>query len=525
MSLVNEVLRDLDERQNREAESHTARTRGEVHLTKADRQTSWLGWLAGGCLGAMVAAFAMWLLLPIQQLPSGEIVGIPTGSTSGFQKQGEVNKAVNSSALQTKITNTENKPSLLPSVISETSKTSESTSVKAVELETSSSDKVLNQSFLKQPSIDQQPQDLANQTHQQKDLMLSTELKLPAITLSVAEMSHSLSLHLKQVEIPPEVNQQDLQLVIRLPNSRWESKQTSLSMKYWPNITLISSATDEALLIIPMEKGQTSVQVKRQSDNHWLVALNKQQDNVEVILNNTTAINKPVKVKDSINSEFELNESASEDASISKLNLSNSNQEKRLSVTKREKPLSVRDQLVTDRAKKNLLVGQVDIAIAQLQDFLDKEPKAVLSSALLLDVYLSSGFKLEALSWLEEDVALSDSHKAYYRARLMAEDKRWLHAFELMDTHKPEMESFQEYYSFKAGIAQQAQQYEQAAVLYKQLLSFESKGSYWLGLGVCLDALQDSKGALNAFIQAKRHGGFSNGVMAYIDERIQANQI
>ncbi|MFL0796722.1 MAG: hypothetical protein K6L73_04455 [Cellvibrionaceae bacterium] len=491
MSLVNEVLRDLDERQTRESEVRMARTRGEVHLTAAEKKNPWISLVAGGAFGAVIALGAVWLMAP-------------------ESPEKKANQKITVGKVITSVTTaSESKTAALPAVASPTASIS---SVQAVAQKPQAEVATTQLSGIDKAVIPE----ISPIVTMSDEVLAQPKPRLSDVNLSISETRNSLSLNIGNAKSSPEVSQQPLQLVIKLPESKWKQAQTLLTMKYWPNITLISSADRDAMLILPLEKHQVAVQTLRGGESSWVIQLNK-----------PSIIESPVVGRMADKNSSKEKVSSSEKVPAEKIvkaadSFSTENSAPKIKFTPRKLPLSIRDKQLVDKARLKLKAGRADEAIESLKSFLVSEPKAARSSALLVDVYLSSGLQVEALEWLTSDTALSGAQKAYYHGRLLTLEQKWQAALTLLDKHQPDLRSYPDYYRFKAGVAQKARAYEQSAKIYGQLLVFESRGSYWLGLGVSLDALNDKTGALNAFKQAQRVPSFTQEVRTYINQRIAA---
>jgi MSHA biogenesis protein MshN len=77
------------------------------------------------------------------------------------------------------------------------------------------------------------------------------------------------------------------------------------------------------------------------------------------------------------------------------------------------------------------------------------------------------------------------------------------------------------YYALRANLYQQAARYAEAASLYRRLLDDEPNHSaFWLGLAVCLDAMNSTTEALGAFEKTRDGGQYDGEVLRYVQERI-----
>ncbi len=131
------------------------------------------------------------------------------------------------------------------------------------------------------------------------------------------------------------------------------------------------------------------------------------------------------------------------------------------------------------------------------------------------------GAALQAL--IARSDQLSPSRKAFLRAKWFLIERDYASAAAALDTQVPEPKLATEYRRLQAAALQNNLQYARAAELYQQLLEQQpTNGNLWLGFAVCEDAQNHSASALAAFKRAYTSGGQDPSVQAYLRERISA---
>ena len=74
-----------------------------------------------------------------------------------------------------------------------------------------------------------------------------------------------------------------------------------------------------------------------------------------------------------------------------------------------------------------------------------------------------------------------------------------------------------------AAVYQKADQFQQAADIYSQLVTLQPRsGIFWMGLGISLEGYGQSKEALDAYQYAIKNGGLKPDLVNYISSRISA---
>lgn len=76
-------------------------------------------------------------------------------------------------------------------------------------------------------------------------------------------------------------------------------------------------------------------------------------------------------------------------------------------------------------------------------------------------------------------------------------------------------------YGLMASLLAQLGRHDEAVPAYRQALSQDaSRGGWWLGLGVSLEATGQAEGARDAFMQARQQGQFNPDVMQFLNQRL-----
>ncbi|MDX1902423.1 MAG: tetratricopeptide repeat protein [Gammaproteobacteria bacterium] len=109
----------------------------------------------------------------------------------------------------------------------------------------------------------------------------------------------------------------------------------------------------------------------------------------------------------------------------------------------------------------------------------------------------------------------------FLKAKLLIEEGHNQQALFLLEQHAPVLEQHADYYAFLAALYQRENRFRMAAKLYQRLLEFEPyHATWWVGLGVALDAMNKHKEALRAYYQAEQGNGLTPTLSAFIDAQL-----
>lgn len=85
----------------------------------------------------------------------------------------------------------------------------------------------------------------------------------------------------------------------------------------------------------------------------------------------------------------------------------------------------------------------------------------------------------------------------------------------------PALEADPDYHAFVAALLERKGRYQEAMGLYRRLLALEpDNGIWWMGLGICLEALARNAEALKAYTYAMTRGSLPPDVRQFVGERV-----
>ena len=174
------------------------------------------------------------------------------------------------------------------------------------------------------------------------------------------------------------------------------------------------------------------------------------------------------------------------------------------------------------------LLGQGRQAEAEqaLREAVRLDPRSPRAHETLAALYFNSGRLTEAQTLLADGVRLSPraAGLAQLYGRLLAEQGELVTALTVLQRASPPLTENLDFHALLAALYQRAGQHEAAARVYRQLLAQRgTQATWWMGLGISLEALDDTTPALEAYVKAQQLGaGLNPQVLAYLDSRIRA---
>ncbi|WP_415895385.1 tetratricopeptide repeat protein [Neptuniibacter sp. PT34_22] len=193
-------------------------------------------------------------------------------------------------------------------------------------------------------------------------------------------------------------------------------------------------------------------------------------------------------------------------------------------VTKATVKLS--DQQSADRARR--LINQGKLADAEtllLRSIAGQSTKSLASRRLLATLYLSTNNQSKAERLLSDSLALfpSDAALRKLQARIWLTSGQQAQAASLLEKDKPAMNQDAEFYELLASAYQQDGNYTKAAQNYYQLLQFNNQvPRWWVGLGYAFEQSQRFQDARNAYQSAMQIPSIDSSLKQYAQQRIQA---
>lgn len=142
----------------------------------------------------------------------------------------------------------------------------------------------------------------------------------------------------------------------------------------------------------------------------------------------------------------------------------------------------------------------------------------VVARALLVD-----GKQDQALDWLPAGVAAEYPRLRLLRARAQHANRDLADAVNTLSTNVPPVEDHEEYRVTLATLLQQQGKNAEAARHWAELIAWDdSKGPWWVGLAISLEAQGEQAGAARAYRQAAELPGLPRSLADYVQRRLQA---
>lgn len=173
------------------------------------------------------------------------------------------------------------------------------------------------------------------------------------------------------------------------------------------------------------------------------------------------------------------------------------------------------------QANNYLNRGQRMAAVQTLTDVVETYPRAESAAMMLFDLQLQAGNLAEAQRL--QNLAQSSTLRTYYRAKLLSNAGQHAEALKVLEQSSPSGAAQEAYQALQAALYQRFGQYDQSVRIYQQLVQLDRRQpNYWLGLGVATEALGQRSQALHAFTAAAQLAPDDPAVSNYIKQRIQA---
>ncbi len=183
------------------------------------------------------------------------------------------------------------------------------------------------------------------------------------------------------------------------------------------------------------------------------------------------------------------------------------------------------DVEISKQANSLLQQGLVAQAEAMLQNFLRSQPTAVSSGTLLTNIYLSQQNYISA----EQQLRVLNADKSRSNDLKMLQARLWLltgragKAIDLLMLDKPLIANNFSYYELLALAARKNNQFTLSEQTYRGLLGVEnSRGDWWVGLAIALDAQGNMGGASSAYSNALKTSEISTALRDYARQRLTA---
>lgn len=183
------------------------------------------------------------------------------------------------------------------------------------------------------------------------------------------------------------------------------------------------------------------------------------------------------------------------------------------------------DQQQSQQANQLVAQGQVDIAIAKLQNFIATANQPRESVKTLLDIFATQENTGAMQALVAQADYLSVVEQTFYEAKIASIQQQDARAIQLLEAHLGEAERNENYRALLAGLYQRTGMNLEAANHYRRLLSvFGDKPAYWLGFALAQDALNQPQVAAQAYQRVNQYTDLQPQVRTYVQQRIAALQ-
>ncbi len=185
--------------------------------------------------------------------------------------------------------------------------------------------------------------------------------------------------------------------------------------------------------------------------------------------------------------------------------------------------LAQRDQAVVTQALAQLNRHQQSRAQQLLEAMLGQEPEASSSRTLLATLKMGAQQFDQAEQLIDTGLALDSGHAGLrkLKARLLIRSGTLSRAVALLSDDHPEIASDPEFHQIRAAALQAAGEHQQAAEAYHGLLQLRaSEPGWWIGLALSLEALQQPQQAKKAYQNVFKIPQLSPVLAEFVSQRL-----
>ncbi len=182
------------------------------------------------------------------------------------------------------------------------------------------------------------------------------------------------------------------------------------------------------------------------------------------------------------------------------------------------------DQQQAAKARSLIRKGRETEATELLSDYLSKQPRAPLSRQLLASLLVSAQQLKKASLVIEEGLKQDPEHIGLrkIKARIQLQNGKPTAAIALLERAAPPSADDPEFYQLRAAAMQRAGQHASASRVYYQLLQQDStRPSWWAGLAISLEALGRSEQARQAYQNVLQIPGVTPTLVKFVRQRIR----
>lgn len=183
------------------------------------------------------------------------------------------------------------------------------------------------------------------------------------------------------------------------------------------------------------------------------------------------------------------------------------------------------DRLAVQEARHLIRQGRQHSARLRLEKVLEQYPAAPQSAVLLTNIYLDQGDLNSARQLVAKGDFMPVDERTQLQAKLALAEGQPESAIDLLEQQLGLATENESYRAMLAGLYYGANRHPEAASHYRRLLdNFGAKPAYWLGFALALDAQKSHLSALEAYRRAQASGFYNaegqSEVRDYIERRI-----
>lgn len=182
-----------------------------------------------------------------------------------------------------------------------------------------------------------------------------------------------------------------------------------------------------------------------------------------------------------------------------------------------------KDHQISRLAAEQVRTGQVKGAIDQLQGFLGVNPEALQARSLLARLQIQQGEYVAAETLLEKGLALAPDYEPFVllAARALMGQSRNGEALAWLQQQSPQLQVKIEFQALLAPLLQRENKHKEAVRVYRRLLAQDANNAqWWIGQAISLEAAGEFQQALQAYLSATRVPEIDARLMAYATRRV-----
>lgn len=168
--------------------------------------------------------------------------------------------------------------------------------------------------------------------------------------------------------------------------------------------------------------------------------------------------------------------------------------------------------------------GDYLTAIKNLSAILKADPGYKDARVSLVALMMDQGSGIKATKIIDDGLQLTPNYSPFIelKARLLTQNGKLDSAITLLQSVSPPLSENPEYHALIAALYARNNKDQLASQLYQQLVQVDShNSSWWFGLGVSLDKLNQRQAAIEAYTKAMNEGHLNGEAMAYLQNRLQ----